>query len=89
LRAVKDQQADCIIVAPVWPRPSAALWGCLTIRACVRGAAPEGSLVPLAKRRLLRAMVRGGHGRRWEPEIEGGKAVIGLSLSKRLSEEAH
>ena len=33
LRAVKDQQVDCIIVAPAWPRPWAALWASLPVRA--------------------------------------------------------
>ena len=55
LRRVKDQQVDCIIIAPAWPRPWVAMWATLPVRACVDlphrlDLFVPGSLVPLSKR---------------------------------------
>jgi hypothetical protein len=55
LRAVKDQRVDCIIIAPAWPRPWAALWSTLPVRAVVtlphrRDLLVPGSLVAVERR---------------------------------------
>lgn len=55
LRRVGAERVDCVIIAPLWSRPWAALWGGLPVRAVIRlphrrDLFLPGALVPAAKR---------------------------------------